>query len=409
MIHADQFITRVQESGFGLFSGVPCSFLTPLINHVINDRSLRYVPASNEGDAVAAAVGSFLGGTPGVAMMQNSGLGNAVSPLTSLAWVFRIPVLVIVTFRGDPDLHDEPQHELMGQITGSLLDTMHIPWSWFPSEADQIQPTVAQAIDTMRRTDRPIALVMKKGSVAPTDLIQDRSTRQARQPGSVNERWTGRPGRPTRVQALARVIERTPPTGNCVVIATTGYTGRQLYAMSDHPNHLYMVGSMGCASSLGLGLALARPDLRVVVVDGDGAALMRLGNLPTIGACAPANFIHVLLDNGVHESTGGQATVSEAISLGAIAAASGYATVLAGDDPGLIDDLFDAADQPAPPTPPGPRFVHLKTRPGVPSGLPRPSITPVQVARRLMEHVGAGRPLSGGATASGAGQAPVPT
>ncbi len=170
------------------------------------------------------------------------------------------------------------------------------------------------------------------------------------------------------------------PNASTVVLASTGFCGRELYAIDDRPNQLYMVGSMGCVTPFALGLALARPDLRVVALDGDGAALMRMGAFATVGAYGPSNLQHLLLDNGVHDSTGGQATVSTHVSFAAVAAACGYASSLETDDVGQIAAWLDA------PRLDGPRFARLLTRPGAPSDLPRPSITPVDVKLRLMRH-----------------------
>src|SRR6185437_8510332 len=168
-----------------------------------------------------------------------------------------------------------------------------------------------------------------------------------------------------------------------VVLAATGFCGRELYALADRPNQLYMVGSMGCVAPLALGLALARPDWRVLAIDGDGAALMRLGAFATLGAYGPRNLRHLLLDNGVHDSTGGQATVSPSISFAEIASACGYASSLETDDVARI-----AAWLQAPPAD-GPSFARLLTRAGTSHGLPRPSVGPIDVKRRLMQHIGA--------------------
>lgn len=379
MIEARDFVDAARARGFDLYAGVPCSFLTPFINYVIGDAALRYVSAANEGDAVAIAAGAFLGGRRGVAMMQNSGLGNAVSPLTSLTWTFRIPVLVVCTHRGAPGTSDEPQHELMGAITGRMLETMSVAWSNFPTLPTEIDNTLADVDRHFTDEHRPYALVMQKGTCAPCALPRPAV---ATPPRPVAITGTGRcpPAlRQPRHTVLSRLCEATG-TANTVLIATTGFTGRELYAIDDRDNHLYMVGSMGCAASLGLGLALTRPDLRVIVVDGDGAALMRLGNLATIGAYRPRNFVHLLLDNEAHDSTGAQATVSAATDFAAIAAACGYATVLSGD---TLEDLMLALASIA-----GPVFLHLKTRPGAPADLPRPTITPAAVKERLMRHIG---------------------
>jgi phosphonopyruvate decarboxylase len=173
MIQAAAFIEPARALGFRTWAGVPCSFLTPFINSVIDDPEMQYLSAANEGDAVAIASGAALAGQRAVAMMQNSGLGNAVSPLSSLNWVFRIPVLLIVTLRGEPGLPDEPQHELMGQITGRLLDELQIPWDWFPRNPDEVEGALTVAVWNMERSGLPYAFVMRKGSV-DTAALQSR-------------------------------------------------------------------------------------------------------------------------------------------------------------------------------------------------------------------------------------------
>jgi phosphonopyruvate decarboxylase len=376
MIEAGQFIAAATARGFGLYTGVPCSYLTPFINHVINAHDLRYVGAANEGDAIAIAAGAELGGVPAVVMFQNSGLGNAVNPLTSLTWTFRIPVLVIVTWRGQPGgAADEPQHELMGQITPQMLELMGIPWSLFPDAEGDIAPVLDRACEHMRTERRPYALVMRKGSVVETALEARVAPAVPRRAGGVMEARTVA----TRRQMLVAVQAALKPDD--VVIATTGYSGRELYALGDRACQLYMVGSMGCAASFGLGLALARPDKRIVVIDGDGAALMRLGAFTTLGTERPRNLLHVLLDNGIHESTGGQSTVSRNVDFCAVASACGYPRTLAASDP---DELREYVDWRAP----GLRFIHVPIRPGIRDALPRPTITPAEVAARLREYLG---------------------
>ncbi|TAL96702.1 MAG: phosphonopyruvate decarboxylase [Paraburkholderia sp.] len=386
MIEAAQFVEAARERGFDWYAGVPCSYLTPFINYVVQDPSLHYVSAANEGDAVALIAGVTLGaknGRRGVTMMQNSGLGNAVSPLTSLTWTFRLPQLLIVTWRGQPGVPDEPQHALMGPVTPAMLETMDIPWETFPTESDAIGPALDRAIAHMDETGRPYALVMQKGSVAPYALKQN-ATPAARAPQAARSVPAGVPrdALPSRHDALQRVIAHTP-VDSTVVLASTGFCGRELYAIDDRPNQLYMVGSMGCLTPFALGLALARPDLNVVALDGDGAALMRMGVFATLGAYGPSNLTHVLLDNGAHDSTGGQATVSPAVSFAGVAAACGYASAVEGDDLALIDEVLGSA-----PAKDGTRFVRVSIRRGTPDGLPRPTITPPDVKTRLMRHIG---------------------
>jgi phosphonopyruvate decarboxylase len=388
VIEARHFVEAARERGFDWYAGVPCSYLTPFINYVLQDPSLHYVSMANEGDAVALIAGVALGGTPrgghrrGISMMQNSGLGNAVSPLTSLTWTFRLPQLLIVTWRGQPGVPDEPQHQLMGPITPAMLDTMEIRWELFPTEPEQIGPALDRAVAHMEATGRPYALLMQKGSVAShalkpgADAIAVRSTRAA---VTVSVGAVAPAARATRQQALREVVARTSPAST-VLLASTGFCGRELYAIDDRPNQLYMVGSMGCVVPLALGLALARPDLRVIALDGDGAALMRLGAFATVGAYGPPNLWHLLLDNGVHDSTGAQATVAPNVSFAEVAAACGYAAALDTDTLERIAEWLEA------PRLDGPRFARLATRPGSPKDLPRPSVTPVDVKTRLMQH-----------------------
>lgn len=380
MIETASFVERLRGAGLGWYTGVPCSYLTPLINRAINDPRAGYLPAANEGDAVAAASGGYLGGRPGVVLMQNSGLGNAVNPLTSLAYIFRTPMLLVVTLRGDPTIGDEPQHELMGRMTLSLLEQMEIPWRWLGDDPAELDETIGALTGAMARTRRPAALVARRGVFEPHPLEPTRPDPPRYEPGPTVSLWDAA-RRSSRREALGRILEQTADQ-RTVVIASTGYTGRELYALDDRANHLYMVGSMGCASSLGLGLANARPDRRVVVIDGDGAALMRMGAFSTIGARAGSNLIHLILDNEAHASTGGQATLSAGVRFAAVAHACGYARAIEGDDLGLLDLALTGAGAE------GPTLAHLKINASNIASPPRPTQTPEQVKDRLMNLLG---------------------
>ena len=383
MIRAEEFVERARDLGHDWYSGVPCSILTPFINYAIGDARLSYVAAANEGDALAAAAGAFLGGRRPIVMMQNSGLGNAVNPLASLAYIFRIPALLIVTLRGEVGHEDEPQHELMGVITGGILEQLRVPWEYFPEQSADIAPALTRAGAHLAREERPYAFIMRKGSVASHRLSsrENAATLAAARAQPALDRPGDAAKRPTRSEALRRIIDLTPPR-DTVVIATTGYTGRELFALADRPNHLYVVGSMGCASSLGLGLSIVRPELKVVVLDGDGAALMRMGNFAMAGAYGRSNFVHVVLDNATYDSTGGQATVSPLVSFAQVASACGYAMAREGDELRCIEDVLQAEEAA------GPRFVRLRIRPGTMDDLPRPTQSPYEVSRRLMAHLG---------------------
>lgn len=372
MISADDFLVPARDRGFDFWTGVPCSFLTPMINRVISDPANRYVGAASEGEAVAIAAGAWLAGRKTVMMCQNSGLGNTVNPLTSLNWPFRIPTLMIVTWRGQPGLKDEPQHELMGQITGSMLDTMQVPHALFPADTANVAGALDHAEAVMAETGLPFALIMQKGSVEDGGL--DQAPVPAPPRGTLTDNLAGG-ARPPRADVLRRFLELVPQ--EAAVIATTGKCGRELFTLDDRDQHLYQVGSMGCASAMGLGTALntSRP---VVVLDGDGAALMKMGNMATIGAEAPANLIHVVLDNGVHDSTGGQATVSAGVEFAEVALASGYPRAARADSADGFADAFKAAL-----TSEGPHLIHVRIAPGSMGDLGRPTVKPPEVAARF--------------------------
>jgi phosphonopyruvate decarboxylase len=405
MITADEFLRPAARAGFDFYTGVPCSFLTPLINRVIGDPSLAYVGAASEGEAVAIAAGAWLAGRRTVVMCQNSGLGNAVNPLTSLNAPFRIPTLLVVTWRGGPGVKDEPQHVLMGQITPEILGVIRIPHRPFPDHESGVRLRIDEACAQMQRTGLPFALVMHKGTVAEEALRAGaeealRAGAEEALPAGADEALPagGAPrappaGRrqdhlgggpqPKRLAALERLLAWLDE--DTAVIATTGKAGRELFTLADRPQHLYQVGSMGCASGMGLGVALNTPR-PVVVVDGDGAALMKLGTLATIGAYAPPNLVHVLLDNGMHDSTGGQPTVSMGVDFPGVALACGYRNAHACDDLDGFELALAAARGG-----PGPTMVHLRISPGSLERLGRPSIAPHEVARRFRDFLGSPR------------------
>jgi phosphonopyruvate decarboxylase len=373
MIAASEFFAEAARAGFDFYTGVPCSFLTPLINGALSAPGLAYVGAASEGEAVAIAAGAWLAGRQTVVMCQNSGLGNAVNPLTSLNEPFRIPTLLIVTWRGEPGIGDEPQHALMGRITQDLLAVIGVPHAPFPAAREALAPAFAEATGGMRSTGLPFAFVMRKGDVAEEGLRP--TDRPLPAPGRRADFPTSAAGRPARAAALERFLQLVPDNG--AVIATTGKCGRELFTLADRPQHLYQVGSMGGASGMALGVAL-NTRVPVFVLDGDGAALMKLGTFATIGACAPRNLVHILLDNGVHDSTGGQPTVSASVDFAAVALACGYAYAAAC----ASLDGFEAALREAMGRP-GPALIHLRIAPGSMAKLGRPTVSPPEVARRF--------------------------
>jgi len=372
MITAADFIAEGARRGFDFYTGVPCSFLTALINAVLGSARLDYVGAASEGEAVAIAAGAWLAGRQTVVLCQNSGLGNAINPLTSLNAPFRIPTLLITTWRGQPGIPDEPQHKVMGEITHRLLSAIHVEHAPFPRTSELLPATWSLAVECMGRSDLPFALVMEKDSLRNEALGP--WPRQRSDAGRCEDiAMDG--ALPTRAAVLERFLAQVED--DAAVIATTGKCGRELFTLADRPQHLYQVGSMGCAAGMALGVAL-NATVPVIVLDGDGAALMKLGTLATIGAYRPGNLTHILLDNGVHDSTGGQPTVSASVDFAAVALACGYRYAVSCRSL----DGFEAALRRAAGAP-KPAFIHARIAPGSMRRLGRPTIAPDAVARRF--------------------------
>jgi phosphonopyruvate decarboxylase len=378
MLHAKNFISACTSRGYTFFSGVPCSFLKPLINYVIQSPDVDYIAATSEGEAVGIAAGAYLAGRKAVVMCQNSGLGNTINPLTSLNFPFRIPMLLIVTLRGEPGLKDEPQHELMGQITGKLLNTLRIPWTFFPNDPEMVETALDQAQSEMAATGLPFALIMKKGSVAKTDLATGAPVALNMRQVLPEGQFYCNPGEcMSRMEAI-RTVRKTISNEDAV-IATTGKIVRELFTLGDTDNQLYIVGSMGCAAGIGFGIQHVRPEQRVIVLDGDGAALMKMGSLATIGYYKPEGFIHIILDNEAYESTGGQRSVSPSVDFCQVASACGYRQCYRADTKSdLISAINSARELP------GPSLIHVKVSGGSDPDLGRPTLKPFQVKERFM-------------------------
>ncbi|ACB76258.1 phosphonopyruvate decarboxylase [Opitutus terrae] len=385
MIAAQLFLDACRERDVRFFTGTPCSYMKPFMNAVINDPALTFRDATNEGDAVALAAGVHVAtGATTVVMFQNSGLGNAVNALTSLNVPFQIPALLIITHRAQPGgVPDEPQHQFMGEVTIPLLEALQIPWAPFPKTAAEIAPLLDRALTHLRERSLPFAIVMPWGAVERTPLRINRpSDPIGARTLSFRETLSRRyETRATRAETLQALLAAKQPDD--VVITTTGYTTRELSSIADADNHLYVVGSMGSASAFALGLALYHPSRRIWMLDGDGAALMRLGNFASIGAFAPRNFFHLLIDNEAHDSTGGQATVSRGVSFGAIAQACGYAQAFGTDSLEELRQLLAAHDVNR-----GPTLVHFRTKIGTLPNLGVPQVKPPAVKQRLMRHLG---------------------
>lgn len=374
MLEAQKFGEALNDLSFDFYSGVPCSFLQYLINYAINEQD--FVMAANEGDAVAICAGAYLGGRKSVFLCQNSGLANAVSSLTSLTYTFKIPVLGFVSLRGEEGLQDEPQHELMGQITGDLLATMRIPYSILSTNLDEALQQLKEA-DAYIEQGESYFFIVKKGTFGKVALKEKSDIENY----DIHYReYEQKSVLPTRLSMLSAV--KSYGDDNALVLATTGLTGRELYELGDTANQLYMVGSMGCVSSIALGLAIACPNKKIIAIDGDGALLMRLGTMATLGYYAPNNLYHLLLDNTAHESTGAQFTVSSNVDFLKMAYATKYQHIVALNGDATLKASLKEWDIKG-----GLTFAYSKTSLGVKDNLGRPSVTPVEVKSRFMNYV----------------------
>jgi phosphonopyruvate decarboxylase len=370
MIETSIFGAELKKMGFGFYSGVPCSFLKHLINFAINE--CHYIIAANEGEAVAIASGASIGGEKAVVMMQNSGLTNAVSPLVSLVHPFQIPVLGFVSLRGEPGLPDEPQHELMGEITPNLLSLMKIDWDYLSPDVDEAKKQLQYANEIIEK-NQPYFFIVRKGTFQPVELHDQKAVQKST---LTKKEQTGPDQLPARFTAL-QVIDSLRDN-ETIQLATTGKTGRELYELEDAANNLYMVGSMGCVSSIGLGLSLSRPEKSVVAIDGDGALLMRMGNLATNGSYSPNNLLHILLDNQMHDSTGGQQTVSQSVNFVDAASACGYAASIYVHSLTELEEEIKRWKEQKQLT-----FLYMKIAGGSKEGLSRPKQKPYEVKERL--------------------------
>lgn len=374
MLNTADFGEQLKNKGFTFYSGVPCSFLKDLINYAINE--CEYVMAANEGDAVAICSGAALGGKKAVVLMQNSGLTNAVSPLTSLNYIFKIPVLGFVSLRGEPGIPDEPQHQLMGTITTQMLGLMKVKWEYLADQADEAERQLERA-NTFIEQNETFFFVVKKDTFGKVSLKPQEASATKNITTIRKSRTDELPLRFDALSCLNKLKDEST-----IFLATTGKTGRELYEIDDAPNNLYMVGSLGCISSIGLGLALVRSDKNIVVLDGDGSLLMRMGAMPTIAYYQPGNLLHVLIDNNAHDSTGGQATVSNNISFVEIAAASGYAVSVYAHNLGELEKKYQEWLNNRRLT-----FIHLRISKGSRQEPGRPKVTPAEVKERLMKFI----------------------
>lgn len=368
MIAPKLFVDCLSAININFFAGVPDSLLKDFCAYIDdNSEADQHVITANEGNAVALAAGYYMatGKSAGV-YMQNSGLGNTVNPLTSIAdsEVYKTPMLMVIGWRGEPGVKDEPQHVKQGRITEGQLQLLEIPYKIVDSSSDP--EVVAQWSDEkLKETGGPVALLVKKGA-----FEKYKSNREPVAYGTMK-----------REEALNEVLELA---GDSAIISTTGKTSREVFELrvsrNEEQRDFLTVGGMGHTSSIALGAALGNPKKSVVCIDGDGSLLMHMGALPVTGSLSPRNFTHVLLNNAAHESVGGQPTVGDRTDFKAIAIASGYQSYEVADN---VDDLKSAWHRLQKEN--GPVMLEVRIKTGSRDDLGRPTSTPLENKQAFMD------------------------
>ncbi len=374
VIDCRHFYRVLKQNGIGFFCGVPDSLLKDFCACVLDHAGAKHhVIAANEGNAVAMAAGYHLAtGKTGLVYLQNSGLGNAANPLLSLAdeEVYSIPILLLIGWRGEPGVPDEPQHRKQGKVTQEFLRALKIPHAILSANQNAAEKAVRKAVATMKKTGAPYALVVRKN----TFIKYSTHPSGPRHPYPLSRR-----------QAIHLIAGQAGARD--VIVSTTGKASRELFAHREqagegHEKDFLTVGSMGHSSSIALALALSRPRRRVFCLDGDGAALMHLGAWAIAGTQRANKFIHIVLNNGMHESVGGQLTAGFDIDFCTLAKGCGYRHVLQAETArGVVQKLraLKAAT--------GPSLLEIRLNRDVQKDLGRPTIGPIQNKRSFMAFV----------------------
>ncbi len=374
MHNPEKIFDLIRSRGINLFTGVPDSLLKDFCAFVTDSMSKEHhIIAANEGNAVAIAAGHYLGtGHPALVYMQNSGVGNAVNPLLSLAdsEVYSLPMLLMIGWRGEPGVNDEPQHVKQGRIMTNLMDALEIPWYRLSSNTECASSVINDAINQMNETKAPVALLVSKGTFAKYSLQQD-------EPAKFQI---------SREQAISNIVEHLDKSD--LIVSTTGMTSRELYehrvkANQGHSNDFLTVGSMGHTASIALGLAKTQQKRKVFCIDGDGSVLMHMGALGIVGSSSTNNFFHILINNGVHDSVGGQPTVGFDIDIPKIAKSCNYAHVFSVDNKVDLSNCLTNIRLLE-----GPVFLEVKVNKGARDNLGRPKSTPIENKLALMSMIG---------------------
>ncbi len=359
-----------ENEGFNFFTGVPDSTFKSWMSFLESkdEEQFTNIIASNECEAVGIASGYHLStGKIGVVYMQNAGLGKTVNPITSLVdkEVYSIPILLMIGWRGQPGMKDEPQHIKMGKITLPLLELLDIPYSILPEDKNSATDVIKNAKKDIVKTSSPFAIILKKGTLEPylSESSEDKF--------QLN-----------REDVIKSLLEYSR---DFLIVSTTGKTSRELFEnrinRNEKPRDFYTVGSMGCASAISLGIAL-NSSKKVMILDGDGSVLMQMGTLATIGHYKPNNLLHIIFDNQSHESTGGQPTVSSTVNFDKISLACGYKSVITIAQENDLKDFLSRINNLEYPC-----MAVIKTKKHSRADLGRPTTTPRQNKDCFMKYI----------------------
>lgn len=374
MIDTKLFYDSLIQNQVTFFTGVPDSYLKSfcsyLLEHLDSD---KHVTCANEGNAIALAAGYHLAtGKCALVYMQNSGLGNAVNPLTSLVdpEVYNIPILLLIGWRGQPGIKDEPQHIKQGKITLELLDTMGINYSILPKSSQDFKSCIDTTIKKISETGSPHVLIAQKDTFEPYQSQKHNS-----------DIYTI-----TREEAIQSVVDSFEPED--VIVSTTGKISRELFECRMNKDEksieqdFYTIGSMGHASQIALGLALNKKTRQVYCLDGDGALIMHMGGLTTIGQLKPKNYKHVVFNNGCHDSVGGQPTVAFNIDIPLIAQACGFRTTFLVEEKNELTEKISELKNCR-----GPALLEIRVKGGARSDLGRPTISSLERKNVFMRFI----------------------
>ncbi len=370
MIDVKDFFDSLRDHGVTNFSGVPDSLLKDICAYITDNASTNeHLITANEGSAIGLAVGQYIvTGRPSLVYMQNSGFGNATNPLLSLAdaKVCGIPMLVMVGWRGDPDVKDEPQHVKQGEVMERMLEACDLQTIIISSKTKNIEEVLKSAVELTIANNQPVVLLVKKDTFEPYKL-------KKAMPDIAES---------SREDAIEIILDASEVDD--VFVSTTGMPSRELFEIREknkqtHDKDFLTVGAMGHASMIALGIA-HNTDRHVFCIDGDGASIMHLGNLTSTGQSDAKNLIHIILNNAAHDSVGGQPTSAHSIDLPLIAKACGYASVKSisklNEMKSYIEEIKDQS---------GPHLLEVKIKKGSRSDLGRPTSSPIQNKEALMK------------------------